>query len=823
MASTYWLTRIVWCRVAGALYLLAFLIALHQNEALMGAQGLTPVCAPLAETRRAMHWDASSWAAMWGALKVHPTLFLAHCDDEALRAAAAAGAALAAFVTIAGAANVLIWLTLAALQLSFVNLGSTWYSFGWETQLIETGVWMAASSPWLSLARLPAGAPVSPATPLLYRWLLFKIMLGAGLIKLRGDACWRDFGAGGCMNWHYETQPNPHVLSRWFHLTPPWFHAVELGANHAAELVAPWLLWGPRRARIAGGLAIAAFMGTIALSGNLAFLNHLTAAPAVWVLDDACWAWAFPRATLEAARAAEADKDSPRTAGLAASALDWVLQRLYGRTTAGGGVQRPSSAATLHVPPPPAAPEPAAVDTSDGADSTPTPSAAASLRRRRGGKSGEQQLAAGAAADAATTAANGAHASPPAAAAAAAAAGHAEWRPVSSAAAFLRRRGRPAWASLVLLAAALLNVPVVRNLASDRQAMNRSFDAWHVANTYGAFGSVHSTRTELVVQGSAFPDAPSRPAAATADGDGGTTWREYEFVCKPGAVSRRPCTITPYHLRLDWLAWFAGSFGGYQQYPWTASLVHRLLSPRVSRRLKLAKAPKTTKGAAAADGALHHRVTRWAARVARRGWRALNRRLLDRVAARDVRDLLAFDPFANGTAAAATGASSDAPLPAWVRVEKYEYRWTPRAVRRLADVVEARARAAAGVARGVAGWPVGGVRVELDEATDVCGALPPAWGWAPPDPAQPTGTPGMRLRTPGCAAAVVVASDDGSGLALRLHPAHRYGGMLEVGAWWCRRRVGEYLPPLEAGNPSLAQFLASMGWGEGGGLTVFAE
>lgn len=32
---------------------------------------------------------------------------------------------------------------------------------------------------------------------------------------------------------------------------------------------------------------------------------------------------------------------------------------------------------------------------------------------------------------------------------------------------------------------------------------------------------------------------------------------EYEFPCKPGRVDRRPCVITPYHYRMDWLMWFA--------------------------------------------------------------------------------------------------------------------------------------------------------------------------------------------------------------------------------------------------------------------------
>ncbi len=45
---------------------------------------------------------------------------------------------------------------------------------------------------------------------------------------------------------------------------------------------------------------------------------------------------------------------------------------------------------------------------------------------------------------------------------------------------------------------------------------------------------------------------PFAVAAAGPDGSAAVVWREYEFKCKPGAVGRRPCFISPYHYRLDW-------------------------------------------------------------------------------------------------------------------------------------------------------------------------------------------------------------------------------------------------------------------------------
>jgi hypothetical protein len=69
--------------------------------------------------------------------------------------------------------------------------------------------------------------------------------------------------------------------------------------------------------------------------------------------------------------------------------------------------------------------------------------------------------------------------------------------------------------------------------------MNTSYDPLRIVNTYGAFGHVTKERTEVIIQGTQSRD----PRAV------GTVWEEYEFKCKPGNVTRRPCLISPYHYR----------------------------------------------------------------------------------------------------------------------------------------------------------------------------------------------------------------------------------------------------------------------------------
>ena len=54
-------------------------------------------------------------------------------------------------------------------------------------------------------------------------------------------------------------------------------------------------------------------------------------------------------------------------------------------------------------------------------------------------------------------------------------------------------------------------------------------------------------------------------------------WTEYEFKGKPGDPRRRPPQIAPYHLRLDWMMWFAALSPQYAE-SWFAPLVQGLLA-----------------------------------------------------------------------------------------------------------------------------------------------------------------------------------------------------------------------------------------------------
>jgi hypothetical protein len=280
-ASTYWLTRFVFFRLLGLVYAVAFLVVVLQWEPLLGSHGLLPARDFLDEVRR-------DRGIPFAFLRL-PTLFWLDDSDAAFRIGGCVGLG-ASLVVLAGFANVPLLAGLWLLYMSFVHAGGLFYGYGWEILLLETGFLAIFLAPLWRL-RPFAGPPPSPLAITLLRWLLFRLMLGAGLIKLRGDPCWRDLT---CLFWHYETQPNPNPLSWYLHQLPPWFHRLEVLFNHVVELAAPWFYFGPRRARLVAGALTVLFQVLLIVSGNLSFLNWLTLTVAVSCFDDLSLARLLP-------------------------------------------------------------------------------------------------------------------------------------------------------------------------------------------------------------------------------------------------------------------------------------------------------------------------------------------------------------------------------------------------------------------------------------------------------------------------------------------------------------------------------------------------
>lgn len=261
------LTRLVIQRGLAGIYLVAFVVAINQFLPLLGTHGLTPVPAFLDQVPFVQS----------------PSLFYLHYSDVFVMLVSWSGVvgaalALGGWSERSGTAlSVIVWSWMWVAYLSIVNVGQVWYAFGWETLLLEAGF----------LAMFFGARHTTPPVVVvwMYRWLIFRVMFGAGLIKLRGDPCWRDLT---CLVYHFQTQPMPNPISWYLDQLPMFVDKLGVLFNHLAEVVAPiGLFVNVRWVRHAAGIIIVLFQVSILLSGNLSWLNWLTIVIALSCFDDA--------------------------------------------------------------------------------------------------------------------------------------------------------------------------------------------------------------------------------------------------------------------------------------------------------------------------------------------------------------------------------------------------------------------------------------------------------------------------------------------------------------------------------------------------------
>lgn len=308
LSADFTFAREVLQRGTAAIYVIAFITAIRQFPALLGERGLLP---------------APRFLALVSP-KQAPSLFHWRYSDRLLRAVCWVGLILAAAV-IAGLPQrgpwwvpMLVFLALYGLYLSIVNIGQIFYGFGWESLLLETG-FVAAF-----LGSHQTGVPL--VTIFAFRWLLFRVEFGAGLIKLRGDKVWRDLTA---LDYHHETQPMPGPLSWFFHHLPRPLHRIEVLANHVVQLVVPVLLFLPQPVATWAASAVVITQLWLVLSGNFAWLNWVTILLAFSAMSDEVLG--FSPAHVETAEASSAQFAPAPALGLVAAVFGVFVLALSGR------------------------------------------------------------------------------------------------------------------------------------------------------------------------------------------------------------------------------------------------------------------------------------------------------------------------------------------------------------------------------------------------------------------------------------------------------------------------------------------------------------
>jgi lipase maturation factor 1 len=282
---TYFWARRWFLRALGLIYLIAFVSLWVQVDGLVGGNGISPVNQFLPAARAQLGSDA---------YYLLPTLCWFNSSDTFLHFLCGGGVVLS-LLLIFGIAPALSLAGLFVCYLSLTIAGQVFFNFQWDVLLLETGFLSIFVAPWRLWPRdlllfpgstTPAAAsPVSRPALFLLKFLLFKLMLMSGVVKLTsGDDSWWNLTA---LDYHYWSQPLPTVFGWWADKTPEWFKHFSVAFCLAVEIIGPLFIWAPRRPRlVAAGLMIFLQL-VIALTGNYCFFNMLTIALCLLLIDDA--------------------------------------------------------------------------------------------------------------------------------------------------------------------------------------------------------------------------------------------------------------------------------------------------------------------------------------------------------------------------------------------------------------------------------------------------------------------------------------------------------------------------------------------------------
>lgn len=252
----YTIASSLFLQLLGIIYFFVFVPFLFQIRGLIGVKGILPAESYLQFIKS--HLGKRCY------LKV-PTVFWISAKDSVLLFVVVMGCLLSILLALGVYPFILLPL-LYILYLSIIHVGQDFLSFGWELFLME----LTANAFFLSLTNTP-----NPFVWISINLLLFRFHIQAGAVKLQSrDPNWRNLTA---LCYHYQTQPLPNTVAWFIHRMPVWFHKLSCLFMFFVELVVPFAIFGGEEFRFAAFICLFGLQFFIWLTGNLSYLNHMTA------------------------------------------------------------------------------------------------------------------------------------------------------------------------------------------------------------------------------------------------------------------------------------------------------------------------------------------------------------------------------------------------------------------------------------------------------------------------------------------------------------------------------------------------------------------
>jgi predicted DCC family thiol-disulfide oxidoreductase YuxK len=290
---TYHIASALFLRLLGVVYLIAFVSLWTQIDGLVGDHGILPVKNFLDAVQQHFSQQLPPESPVWNL----PTLTWISPHDGCLNLLCACGTLLSLLLIVGilpMSSLVLLWLD----YLSLFYAGQVFLGFQWDILLLETGFAAIFLAPFVVRSRFLADRHPPRLAIWLIWWLLFRLMLESGAVKLT----WNDWVKGPdglplantwesltALNYHYWTQPLPLWTSWYAAQLPEWFQKLSVVFMFIVELGLPWFIFGPRLLQYIACGGITVLMLLISVTGNYNFFNLLTVVLALMLLDDKIW------------------------------------------------------------------------------------------------------------------------------------------------------------------------------------------------------------------------------------------------------------------------------------------------------------------------------------------------------------------------------------------------------------------------------------------------------------------------------------------------------------------------------------------------------
>src|SRR5215475_4333625 len=274
-ARTRLIPRWLFLRALGAIYFSAFFSLLFQIRGLIGPSGILPAGKYLQTVQQAF----PHWQAFWYA----PTLLWYSSGRGMLIALCWIGLAASLFLILNLWPRAMLVVAFVCF-LSFVSAAQDFSEYQSDGMLLEAGAISFCFAPPGLRPGLGRGFGPSRASLFLLQWEWFRIYFQSGVVKLMsGDPEWRNFTA---MDEYYQNGPLPTWIGWYAQHLPHSFHAGTVYATLAMELGLVWMMFLPRRWRIACFYIVTFWQVGVILTANYTFLNYLVLAMGVLLLDD---------------------------------------------------------------------------------------------------------------------------------------------------------------------------------------------------------------------------------------------------------------------------------------------------------------------------------------------------------------------------------------------------------------------------------------------------------------------------------------------------------------------------------------------------------